>query len=626
MAFFGKKKLILSENVYIMKNLKLIPVGVLAVAIIAAAVMLILREDEYLWKVQELNLFLDTALFFKQQLVVPGGCLIWICQFFTQFFHHTWMGVALLALWWAIHMAVAANTFRMPMKWLTVLLVPLALFFIAIVGLEYWVYYLKLPGHVFAPVVGTTLAIAWVWAFRKVTAKFQLRLGFMLGSAFVAYPLMGAYGLFAIILMAAIAWRLDDLNATWRTVYTAVAVIAVWGVPLVCYRTIYCQTSLEGIYFAALPVFAIDKFYTSYYVPYALLALFYLVAAFTFKKRDVHQEVKRWGIWNVAQAGLLALVIYGVGRYWHHDYNFHKELRMQRCMEQSDWNGILAQEISGDDEPTRAIVMMRNLALARLGRQGDEMYHYRIGSKKSNAPFPVKMTQVAGKSIYFHYGQANYCYRWCLEDGVEQGWRAEYLKYLTRCSIVNGEYKVARKYIDMLKHTLFFAEWAERQEALMADKKALKADPAYGPVFHMMGYNDRLTSDRALVEYFLYFELANIDSDDPILQEQTLIAAMWTKDIATFWPKFFKYLQLHSGQRMPIHYQEAALLYGNLEHQVDISKMPFDQTVVNTYQNFMARAQQYAGMSEEMMKERFYPEFGHTFYYEYFLNRKQELY
>ena len=133
-------------------------------------------------------------------------------------------------------------------------------------------------------------------------------------------------------------------------------------------------------------------------------------------------------------------------------------------MEQNDWQGVMAQETPEGDEPTRAIVMMRNLALARLGRQGDEMYHYRIGSKKPESPFPVKMTQVAGKSIYYHYGQANYCYRWCLEDGVEQGWRAEYLQYMTRCCIVNGEYTTAMKYIDMLKHTLFFKEWAEKQE------------------------------------------------------------------------------------------------------------------------------------------------------------------
>ena len=609
-----------------MNRLKQIPSVVVAIAIILAALALVFYENEYLWKVQELNLFLFTGMFFCQQMVVPGGLLIWVGEFFTQFFYHPWLGVVLLAIWWGIHVAVSAHALRIPLKWLTLLLIPLSMFLINNVDLGYWVYYLKLPGHFFIPVIGVTMALAMVLAFRKTTAKYQARLFFLLVAAFVSYPLMGAYGLFSIVLMAAISWRLDDLNTNWRVIYTITALVLVWGVPLIYYRTVYYQTSLEDLYVAALPVFVVDKSYNAFYLPYFVIAAFYLLASFTYKKRDIHENVKRWAVWNIGQACLIALAIYGVGRFWFKDYNFHKELRMQRCMEQNDWAGMLSQETINDDEPTRAIVMLRNLALSRLGRQGDEMYHYRIGSKKPDSPFPVKMTQVAGKSIYYHYGQANYCYRWCLEDGVEQGWRAEYLQYMTRCCIINGEYQSARKYIDLLKRTLYFKDWAEEQEALMSNEKALKSDAGYGPVFHMMGYEDRLTSDRSLVEYYLYFELAGIESDDPILQEQTLIAAMWTKDIATFWPKFFKYIQLHSGQRMPIHYQEAAYLYGNLEHQVDISKFPFDDVVVNTYQNFMARAQQYAGMSEEMMKERFYPEFGHTFYYEYFLNRKQELY
>ena len=62
-------------------------------------------------------------------------------------------------------------------------------------------------------------------------------------------------------------------------------------------------------------------------------------------------------------------------------------------------------------------------------------------------------------------------------------------------------------------------------------------------------------------------------------------------------------------------------MYGNLEHNVDISHMPFDQSVRDSYAAFMQLAQQCQGMSEERMKEVFYPRFGGTFYYNYFLMR-----
>jgi hypothetical protein len=98
------------------------------------------------------------------------------------------------------------------------------------------------------------------------------------------------------------------------------------------------------------------------------------------------------------------------------------------------------------------------------------------------------------------------------------------------------------------------------------------------------------------------------------------------KDIQTFWPRFFKYAELMKGKHIPVHFQEAAYLYGNLEHQVDISHMPFDEAVPRTFQAFMAKAQQYGNLGEDWLRENLYNEFGHTFYYEYFLMRDQKLY
>ena len=115
-------------------------------------------------------------------------------------------------------------------------------------------------------------------------------------------------------------------------------------------------------------------------------------------------------------------------------------------------------------------------------------------------------------------------------------------------------------------------------------------------------------------------------SPDPLYQEQAAYAGLWSKDIQTFWRLFFIYAQSHTDTPMPIHLQEAAYLYGHLEDQVDISGMPFDESVKNSYDQFMTAAQRMAGMDEEQMKKALFPQFGHTYYYEYFLIRNQKLY
>ena len=141
-----------------------------------------------------------------------------------------------------------------------------------------------------------------------------------------------------------------------------------------------------------------------------------------------------------------------------------------------------------------------------------------------------------------------------------------------------------------------------------------------------MDYKDILNSDNTIAESYLMLHLTDSYSNDPLMQELSLIGALWTKDINNFWPRFFHYASLHKGQHIPLHYQEAAYLYGHLENKVDISGMPFDKGIETTYKSFMERAQQLSSLGEKEMAERMYPEFGHTFFYEYFLNRDQQMY
>ena len=197
---------------------------------------------------------------------------------------------------------------------------------------------------------------------------------------------------------------------------------------------------------------------------------------------------------------------------------------------------------------------------------------------------------------------------------------------MTRCALVNGETEVAKKYIGLLKHTRFHKKWAEAQEQYADHPEKMKDDKDYAIVKRLLMQEDHLGSDNGLAELYLMNTLLDINSTDPLVQELTLLAALWKKDISVFWPRFFNYAALHKGERMPKHYQEAAFLYGHLENQVDISQMPFDEDVVKSYYDFMELAQRCSGMTEEQMQPIFYPSFGQTFYYEYFLIRNQQVY
>lgn len=591
-----------------MKKFTYIAVWLVVLVVIAGA--LLLYEGDLLWKAQQLNLFLCTSLFFHEQLVVPGGLLTWVGTFFTQFFHWPWVGVLLLCGWWLLLMALIRRTFRVPRLWSGLMLIPVGLLLLTIVDMGYWLYMLKLQGHFFVSTIGTTAVVALLWAYRCVPAKWYLRTVFVFLTCALGYPLLGVYGLAASLLMAVWSWRLRE----HALVDTIVAVVSVAAVPLLCYRYIYYQTNLANIYYAELPLFFVTEEHHAYYVPYYLLALFFVVLTFM---RPVSPKKQRVPI--IAQAVLLIAVGYGVYHFWFKDENFHRELAMQRCVDQRDWTGALQEAARQQDEPTRAVVMLKNLALSRLGRQGSDMFLYKNGSKRYEAPFGMRTMLVVGPLMYYQYGMANYCSRLSTEMGVEFGWRAEYLKLLAKCAILNGEQQHARKYLNILKQTMNFDDWAQQAQGLVGDSAAIAADPEMGIVKRMMHYDNNLSSDQGFVERFLMNTLANSRyKGDPLFQEQALLATLWTKNIPQFWYRFYDYIRLHPDGPMPRYYQEAAWLYGQMEERPDMDLMPFDDGVKDTFQRFMKAAEPYDNADVEDARNGL-TFFNQTYYYDYYL-------
>ena len=603
---------------------KLLPYVLWIAALAVIAWYLATYEQHTLWKVQEFNLFLYTPLYFKQQMVVSGGLLTYLGTYFTQYFYHPWTGTLLLCGWWLLLMWVTKRAFRIPDKWAILMLIPVALLLLTDVDQGYWIYKLKLRGHFFLTTIATTIVAALLWGYRCLPAKYWLRTVAIVVTAALGYPLLGIYGLATALLMGIWSWRLDTRKV--GMVNTAVAALCVIAIPLICYRYVYYETNFDNIWYTGLPLFFVSEEHPEYYTPYYLLALFYLALVIGYGMKPVKLLGKRW-LWIPLQVCIAVVLAWSVQHFWYKDENFHHETLMQHCVEQQDWQGVLDEAARQQDVPTRAIVMMRNLAMSHLGRLGNEMYNYPNGSRKSEAPFYMSMAQVIGKFIYYNYGLLNHCHRMCMEEGVEYGWRAEHYKYMTRCALLDGEDQVARKYINLLKQTRYFREWAEQQEKLIGKPKTELAKlPEYGFIVHMMHYENRFGSDSGSPEKFLMSMLSSNYSNDPVFQEQSLAAALWMKDINLFWRHFMNYARSHVKDPMPRIYQEAAYLYGHLENQVDISHMPFDQNVKENYDAMMQAVQQSNASSEEQLRPLLYLKFGHTFYYEYFLMRDIMLY
>ena len=599
-----------------MKKHITITMWVIALAMIAGAMLFF--ESDQLWKVQEKNLFLCSTLYLKEQLVVPGGLLTWVGTWFTQFLYYPWLGVLLLCGWWLLLMTIIKRAFGIPDRWGIVMLIPVAILLLTNMDLGYWIYILKLRGHFFVTTIGTTAVAALLCGFRYIPGKYFLRTAYIVITCALGYPLMGIYGLAAALLMGIWSWRLTA-SRTEAVINSVVAILSVAAVPLFCYRFIYYQVNLSNILWAELPLFFITEEYHIYYIPYYILALFFVVLAITYRAdRQMAKPMKKFQ-YLACQAVIAILLVGSVYTFWMKDENFHHELTMQHRIANLDWQGVLKEAAIQKDEPTRAIVMMRNLALSRLGRQGDDMFLYKNGSKAYAAPFGMRLMLVAGPLIYYQYGMLNYCNRLCIEMGVEFGFRTEDYQLLVNCALLEGDKPLARKYINILKQTIFYSYWAEQAEALLGHPELIAKDGEREPITHMLHYNNYLGGDEGNTERFLMQRLERSTyTDDPIFQEQALLATLWTKDINQFWHHFNDYIRLHPQGRIPRYYQEAAYLYGKITEQVDVDKMPFDRSVKDGFEHFMSAAADYDQQEVEVVRAGLSPFFGDTYYYDYY--------
>ena len=334
---------------------RLYPLFLCVAALVAAYILILGRETDYLAFVERQSLFLATPQFLQQHLAVAAGALGYVGIWFTEFLFHPWLGALLLMLWCALLMWLVSKAYKVPVAWSPLLLIPLAAVLLTDFTLGYWVYIFKMHGFFFAAVIGFSLAVAASWGYR-VLRPWWLRLVTMALAAIVLYPLAGCYGLLAVVLMALAEWR---WGKSWqqKAVTSALALVLIIAVPAICYAQLYTTTAHADIWRVGIPLFQQgETTHNANYLPYLVLALLLCLLA-VIPLPAFGKKVKPW-LLGVAHAVVVVAIGYTVWNYWYKNDNFHYEIQMEDAVNRCDWlevKGLYAQA----DSPTRQMVLYR---------------------------------------------------------------------------------------------------------------------------------------------------------------------------------------------------------------------------------------------------------------------------
>ena len=237
----------------------------------------------------------------------------------------------------------------------------------------------------------------------------------------------------------------------------------------------------------------------------------------------------------------------------------------------NDWDGIL--RYSNEHDPDLPLsVSATNLAAGMTNQLDAHAFdYYQRGTEGLIPPF-VKETLSSWTTgeILFQLGMINSAQRFYFE-GMEsipnynKSGRA--IRRLAETAIIRGEYTLAEKYLTMLKNTVFYKKWAQRNLDLIKDPQGVENHPLYGTLRKRMIDENYLFSggeiDKTLGQLFLKDPGNNLAKQYlilyPLLQRDLNKFVQYMGVVAEAQPKYnpllaqqaLAFISMKNGQPIP---------------------------------------------------------------------------
>ena len=571
------------------------------------------KNTHLLWKLQDLDYFSLDWNFFWDKIQHTGGFSSYLGSFFSQFFYQPWLGSIIYLLMLSLITFMTSKALDLKKRLFPLAFLPSLALLLTMTELGYLVYILKIDGYVFNSTVGVIFTLSGLLIFKKIK-KITYKIICIVLYLFVAYPLSGFYAILGgFLIFVYLLKKYFSKREKSSIIIAAVSILTIILVPYFYYFFVFEDLPLSELFTSNLPDFRLKGSETLLWLPFWLLTL--TLVALTLLKKGHHKNNSKL-IYRILPSVLFLSFILIVSKFSYEDENFKTEIKMQKESENDNWGEVLKLSRDQKDEPTRQILMNTKLAVYKLGMLGDKSFHYKNGNKRYDSPRPIHPMHTSGKFFYYQYGLMNYCYKWCMEDMVEYGMSVSVLKYFVLSSLFNGETVLAQKYNDVLKSTIYYRSWALEHQRFIDNPEEMKKESRFSNLFALTTIDDIIDLDQGMLENFISDFFANIKGGSKEIVELSIMFNLEMKNIDKFWPRLFYW----GGniKKIPVHFQEAALLFQELEHKYDLEGAPFDKEVIDNFRNFLNVTKSNSSYPPEVVKRNIYNQFGKTYWYYYF--------
>lgn len=563
----------------------------------------------FLIETAALTPFYTTTSFIADMMSMPCGFVGYIASMMQSCFAMPWLGALLLTLLLVALAESMRRVFKVSAAWSGLCLVPSFMLILNYTEVGYMLWLVKTPALAFTMPLGMLISIG-LTATAMVFHKLWIKLVLIVLYATVGYWLFGLFGLLAclFVVLPIIAEAIRTRQWKHLSIILGILLLAL-VLPRVMYGQGLFTMRVQDIYVAGLPDYIWNDAERYLYYPALVAIAFCLLLSTTlFTQKNIVCLI-------VSLVGMIVAAIC-LFNYTYRDSNFFDTLEQKQALEQGNYERVLDIARTAETPPTRIQVMLTREALWQTGQAGDKMFAYPDGDTPCNSPRQFQyMRLLCGRLFYYLEGKVNYAYRWCMEDMVEYGRRPDYLCYMVKCALINGEWKLADKYLDALDHTLWYKDFATKYRTYVTDHSLVSKDKEMATIKPLLRYNDVLDGDGGMIELFILNSYAYSTGGSREIVERALMNSLIIKNLDNFWYRFMALLPGWNGH-IPVHFQEAALMVAQLQGGVDTSKLPIDNAIRERFAQLVEKSGQNGDNASNAYLLK--PEFGDTYWYYYF--------
>ena len=218
--------------------------------------------------------------------------------------------------------------------------------------------------------------------------------------------------------------------------------------------------------------------------------------------------------------------------------------------------------------------------------------------------------------IYFYYtiGLISEAHHLAYESMVKYGYRPETLKLLVKTNLINGNYRIAERYINILYSTIYYRKWAEKYKKLLYKPALIYSDTELSNKISMIPKKDFFirADDIQNLELFL---MASPENKRAF--EYKIARLLYEKDIESMIYEV-KYMKGMGYYHIPRHIEEAILIYSKLHDEVpDLGGLAISAESEMRFAQYNLSVNQNQNINKTELKKKLKDKWRNTFWFYY---------